>query len=373
MDVSNNDNKNKYIMKQTKLIIAGGFLGAGKTTLIWEVAQRLMAKGLRVGLITNDQAPELVDSLLLRQADLKVAEVAGSCFCCNFNGFIDAIKSLRSDIEADVILAEPVGSCADLTATIVRPLKQFHNTEVIVSPLTVLSDPIRLKSILYGGDGGLHEDAAYIYRKQLEESEVILITKTDLISEEELKKLVKDTKNCFHGTKVMTVSSHNGNGVNEWFEDVANRQGEGTKILDINYDTYAHGEAVLGWLNGTVALTGKHAFWDSLLKDIMKGLVQVIKDKKLNVGHIKVIAENGKKYAVANITGDVSTLQFRGSAGMSDNLKLIINARVETSPEQLDEIVKQVLVDAIGDKYQDEILAWRYLMPGRPNPTHRIV
>lgn len=80
-----------------------------------------------------------------------------------------------------------------------------------------------------------------------------------------------------------------------------------------------------------------------------------------------------EEYAVANITGDVSTLQVRGSAGMSDNLKLIINARVETSPEQLDEIVKQVLVDAIGDKYQDEILAWRYLMPGRPNPTHRIV
>ena len=66
--------------KQTRLIITGGFLGAGKTTLIWDVAQRLMAKGLRVGLITNDQAPELVDSRLLKQANLQVEEVAGSCF-----------------------------------------------------------------------------------------------------------------------------------------------------------------------------------------------------------------------------------------------------------------------------------------------------
>ena len=64
--------------KQTRLIITGGFLGAGKTTLIWDVAQRLMAKGLRVGLITNDQAPELVDSRLLKQANLQVQEVAGS-------------------------------------------------------------------------------------------------------------------------------------------------------------------------------------------------------------------------------------------------------------------------------------------------------
>lgn len=359
-------------MKQTRLIIAGGFLGAGKTTLIWDVAQRLMAQGKRVGLVTNDQAPELVDSRLLKQADLKVAEVAGSCFCCNFDGFIQAINSLRKDVEADVILAEPVGSCADLTATIIRPLKKFHNTEVIVSPLTVLSDPTRLKSILYGGDGGLHEDAAYIYRKQLEESEVILITKTDLLSETELEKLVKDTQSCFHNTKVMSVSTQNGTGVKEWFDEVANRQGDGTKILDIDYDKYAHGEAVLGWLNGTIALTGKNACWDTVLKDIMNGIAKTIKKEKLRVGHIKVIAENGKQYAVGNITGDASALQFRGTAGCGDNLKLIINARVETTPEHLDEVIRDVLLSAIDGKYKDEVLAWRYLQPGRPNPTHRM-
>lgn len=341
--------------------------------MIWDVAQRLMAQGKRVGLITNDQAPELVDSRLLKQANLQVAEVAGSCFCCNFNGFIEAIHSLRSNVEADVILAEPVGSCADLTATIVRPLKKYHNTEVIVSPLTVLSDPVRLKSILYGGDGGLHEDAAYIYRKQLEESEVILITKTDTLTDEEVESLVKDTQTCFHHTKVMTASVVNGNGIKEWFHEVTNRQGEGTKILDIDYDKYAHGEAVLGWLNGTVALAGQNVFWDTVLKDIMKGICKAIKKEKLRVGHIKVIAENGKQYAVGNITGDVSTLQLRGTAGMSDNVKLIINARVETSPEHLDEIIRDVLVEAIDGQYTEEVLAWRYLQPGRPNPTHRLV
>jgi hypothetical protein len=69
---------------------------------------------------------------LLKQANLQVQEVAGSCFCCNFDGFTDAIKKLRKEVEADVILAEPVGSCADLTATIIRPMKKFHDTEVLV-------------------------------------------------------------------------------------------------------------------------------------------------------------------------------------------------------------------------------------------------
>ena len=361
-------------MKQTRLIIAGGFLGAGKTTLIWDVAQRLMAKGLRVGLITNDQAPELVDSRQLRQANLQVKEVAGSCFCCNFDGFTNAIKGLRKEVEADVILAEPVGSCADLTATIIRPLKKYLDTEVLVSPLTGLSDPMRLKSIIYGGDGGLHEDAAYIYRKQLEESEVILITKTDLLTDAELEKLKKDTQTCFPHTMVMTASVQNGIGVMEWFDEVANRQGSGKKILDIDYDKYAHGEAVLGWLNGTVSVTSSTpAYWDTLLKDIMNGLAKAVKKEKLRVGHIKVIAENGPQYAVGNITGDAATLQLRGTAGSGENLKLIVNARVETTPEHLNDIVKDVLATAIDDQYDNEILAWRFLQPGRPNPTHRIV
>jgi G3E family GTPase len=48
-----------------KLILVGGFLGAGKTTLLAEAAKRLAKEGKSVGLITNDQAPELVDTRLL--------------------------------------------------------------------------------------------------------------------------------------------------------------------------------------------------------------------------------------------------------------------------------------------------------------------
>lgn len=358
-------------MKQTRLILAGGFLGAGKTTLIWDVAQRLMAQGKRVGLVTNDQAPELVDSRLLKSSGLDVKEVAGSCFCCNFNGFVSAIKNLRSEIEADVILAEPVGSCADLSATIVNPLKKFYNTELLVSPLTVLVDSIRLKSILYGGNGGLHEDAAYIYRKQMEESDVILITKTDLIPEDEVASMLKDVKNAFHTSKVMAASTFKGTGVAEWLEEVGSRIDAGKKLLDIDYDRYAHGEAVLGWLNGTVHLTGRETNWDAFFKVLMSNLAEQLAAESLPIGHVKVIAENGKQNTSANITGDISTLRFRGTAGCGEHLKLIINARVETTPEHLDELVREALVTTIGDKFETEVTAWKFLQPGRPNPTHR--
>src|SRR5687767_3051730 len=101
-------------MNATKLIFVGGFLGAGKTTLLWAAAQRLASHGQRVGLITNDQAPHLVDTGLLARQGFDVREVAGSCFCCNFNALIHAASALKKNIEADVLIGEPVGSCTDL-------------------------------------------------------------------------------------------------------------------------------------------------------------------------------------------------------------------------------------------------------------------
>ncbi|RPJ19982.1 MAG: cobalamin synthesis protein P47K, partial [Planctomycetaceae bacterium] len=104
-------------MKKVQLVFVGGFLGAGKTMLLWRAAELLAKRGKRVGLITNDQAPDLVDTKWLAGKGLNVREVAGSCFCCNFKGLIDAAVDLRS-LHVDVLIGEPVGSCTDLSATI---------------------------------------------------------------------------------------------------------------------------------------------------------------------------------------------------------------------------------------------------------------
>ena len=359
-------------MNRTRIILVGGFLGSGKTTLIWKVAERLINSGKNVGLVTNDQAPELVDSEMLRRQQLSVSEVAGSCFCCNFNGFTDAVKTVQKEAEADVVLAEPVGSCADLSATILQPLKKYWNTELVVSPLTVLADPSRLQSILHAGKGGLHEDAAYIFRKQLEEADIIVITKTDTVTSEFLEQLKTETMKAFPKSSVMTVCALNGEGLEEWLEEVTTKTEAGTRLLDIDYDRYAHGEAVLGWLNGTVELSSPQPeMWDGFLNTLMQQLQDAFEKEALPVGHVKVIAENGKMYSVANITGADRTMTMREGAGESNNLKLIINARVECSPEHLDLLVRNALSKSINGRYNDKVNAWRYLQPGRPNPTHR--
>ncbi len=358
-------------MRTTRLILAGGFLGAGKTTLLWEAARRLMKQGLNVGLITNDQAPELVDSALLSLNNLQVAEVSGSCFCCNFDGFTEAIRQIREEVSADVIIAEPVGSCADLSATILQPLKQYWDRELKISPLTVLADPLRLTAILRGENGGLHPDAAYIYRKQLEESDIILISKTDLLSGGELRELKERTAEKFPSATLRTISVAKGTGVDEWLEEVSTRTDAGKRLVDMDYDIYANGEAVLGWLNGTIHLKGENTDWDLFTRELLTHLSDKLDIGGYAVGHVKIIAENGKHYIAGNITGNSDTLSLRGSAGESREIRLIINARVETTPEELDKIVRETIDNQVGANYTTEILAWRNHQPGRPQPTHR--
>jgi len=79
---------------QARIILVGGFLGAGKTSLLFEAANKLAENGKSVGLITNDQAPELVDTTFLEHTKGVIKEVSGSCFCCNYKGFTDAILHL---------------------------------------------------------------------------------------------------------------------------------------------------------------------------------------------------------------------------------------------------------------------------------------
>ncbi|MDR1756486.1 MAG: cobalamin synthesis protein P47K [Culturomica sp.] len=358
-------------MKHTRVILAGGFLGAGKTTLLWETAQKLIGQGLRVGLITNDQAPELVDSELLTLNNLQVAEVSGSCFCCNFNGFTDAIQKIRAEVAADVIIAEPVGSCTDLSATIMQPLKQYWNRELQIAPLSVLADPSRLDAILAGEHAGLHPDAAYIYRKQLEESDIILINKSDLLTSKQVEDLKQRTSRTFPAATVLAVSATQGTGIDEWLSLITAGSEAGKRLVEMDYDIYAHGEAVLGWLNGTVRLHGATTDWDRFTRTFLENLAARFDRENLPVGHVKVIAENGRKFIAGNLTGNRETLSTRGSAGSSEEIKLIINARVETSPENLDRIVRQTLDALCADKHIPEVTAWRYLQPSRPQPTHR--
>ena len=122
----------------TRFILIGGFLGAGKTTTIARLASMYAALGKHVAIVTNDKAPALVDTWNLSAQGFQVAELAGTCFCGNIDELVEAIEGFRLTRLPDVVLAEPVGSCLDLVATVVRPLADRKAGDYEVTPLAVL-------------------------------------------------------------------------------------------------------------------------------------------------------------------------------------------------------------------------------------------
>ena len=354
------------------IIFVGGFLGAGKTTLMFEAAKRLAANGKRTGLITNDQAPELVDTAFLRTTGSKVTEVSGNCFCCNFPGLVGAINTLADEVKVEIILAEPVGSCTDLSATIIQPLKDKKGGELRVAPLSVLVDPKRLQGILDGNSAGLHDSSAYIFRKQLEEADFILLSKADTLSEKELSEMGVRLASAFPKAEVFMVSARQGTGLDAWLEAVTTRTGAGTHLVDVDYDVYAEGEAVLGWLNATYTLTSDSATdWTAFAKNLLDALSRMFDVLPAAVGHVKLAVASGTSLATLNLTGTRETLEVHGTATPSTAATLTLNARVQMTPEQLEAIVREQMAKMCGMSITAHPVALRCLSPGYPTPTYR--
>jgi len=355
------------------LVMVGGFLGVGKTTLLWQAARALTAQGLRVGLITNDQAPDLVDTGLLLGQGLDVREVTGSCFCCNFPALLAAASELKNRLHVDVLVAEPVGSCADLAATILQPLQDKYAHDFRLAGLSVLADPMRIEAALDSRKTDLHPGAAYIVRKQLEEADVIVLNKADLLSAEEASALRARVGAAFPGADVQLVSALSGQGVEAWLASTQGGAPAGQKILEIDYDTYAQGEAALGWLNADIALASTRgpADWRRFCEAFMKTLRDGFLRREVAIGHVKILLSSGGETLTANLTHSRADVSVRGGVSMSSAADLIVNARVEVSPDDLESTVRAAVANAAGNEIRATVRTLRSLRPGRPTPTHR--
>lgn len=352
-------------MPGSRLLIVGGFLGAGKTSLLYRAAGLLNARGVRAGLITNDQAEGLVDTTFLEGCAEQVREVSGSCFCCNFGGFVDAVASIVGRNGDGAILAEPVGSCTDLSATLVQPLRDMYSDLAAIAPLTVLVDPTRLRAILEEAD----TPAAYIGQKQLDEADIILINKIDLLGADERGELERRAQARWPQARVAAVSARSGEGVEEWLDIALGSAEAGTHLADVDYERYAAGEAAYGWVNVSYELGGGCDF-DRAARELLSGLEAGLGQRGASVGHVKFLLRAGGGQWLGNLTGGADAPSLRASESDAECGLLTINARAELSPSGLEEVVEQAVKAALGG-LELKMVSSRSLTPGRPNPTYR--
>lgn len=365
-------------MPKAHYIMIGGFLGAGKTTAILQIAQRLKARGKKVGLITNDQSVGLVDTEMLSSHGFPVEEITGGCFCCKFNSLVDASNKLSTETRPDVFIAEPVGSCTDLKATVDYPLRRIYGNDFAIAPLSVMVDPIRARRIL-GLDAGsaFSKKVQYIYRKQLEEAEVIIVNKIDVLEPEQLSELVDALRKAFPQATVLTASARQGQGVDTWIDRLTATTPRTEGAMAVDYETYADGEALLGWLNATVTLTAEsERDGNRLLLRLAGRLQQRLRDESIEIAHLKMTLtpEEGSDLAVANLVRTDGTAELSHQLQEPlDAAQLILNLRAEADPETLSHRVMETLTEIAMEQgvtlTVDHLERFR---PGKPQPTHRL-
>ena len=267
----------------TWLVIVGGFLGAGKTTLLLTAAQRLTTQGYRVGLLTNDQGADLVDTALGDQAAIPVTEVAGGCFCCRFPDLLAGLQRLQAVATPDLVLLEPVGSCTDLVATVLRPLLQFHGDQYQLAPLTILLDSTRDLA-------DFPPDVHYLYQQQLSEAELLLLTKTDQLSTAQCDAQLIALRATYPQARLLAASSHTGAGIVEWLSIVLGQSSRNPQALVIDYGRYADAEAALGWLNVKGLVRADQAFSAQVWTDnLLTTLTYAFTAQAAPIAHIKTM------------------------------------------------------------------------------------
>ncbi len=359
-----------------RFIMIGGFLGAGKTTTIARLASRFQAAGNNVVIVTNDQATDLVDTLLLRSQGFHVGEVAGSCFCCNFDALTGTVEALSTSELPDVVLAEPVGSCTDLVATVIRPLEQIYDQPFEIAPYGVIIKPSHGSRILGGqGQRGFSPKAEYIFRKQIEEADFVILNRIDELRVEEVQRLTDLLSEQYEGIPIIRMSAKTGEGFEALCEFLKQQGAFGKRTMDVDYDIYAEGEAELGWLNCQGSIAAETPLdLDRFLIELLERLHRAMVTMDVEVAHLKAIGMAEGAYAVSNLVSnsEVPVLSLR-SDWQGAAADFVVNARVAISPEELEALVRSSISDQANAVFATaDIRALQCFRPGRPVPTHRL-
>ena len=314
-------------------MLVGGFLGAGKTTLILRAAQQLRARGLRVAVITNDQDQGLVDTMMAKSLGWETREVAGGCFCCRFSDLVDAAGQLAA-LQPDVIFAEPVGSCLDIAATILRPLQAYHGDVWQVAPYTVLLDPELAERVFAGR---ADPDVAYLFKNQLAEADILCLNKRDR----------HPGPLNLPAPVEMSLSAMTGEGVGEWLARVLEPGAPaGTRLLDVDYERYADAEAALGWVNVHAELVLEAAAGPAMIAGpVLDEIDARLTAAGISIAHLKVFDQTASGYVKATICANGDEPEPEGDLiGPPEALhQFVINLRAAGDPDELRDAVAQTL------------------------------
>ena len=278
------------------------------------------------------------------------------------------------EIKPDVVFAESVGSCADIVATVVKPLMEFKTSHEEDTTLTTFTDARLLKIYLEGGDLPFQDNVIYIFEQQIQEAGILVVNKVDLLADHVLGDLLDRTAQRFPDKQILPLVSLTSESVTPWLESLQNSLQYATDPLKISYKIYGSGEQELAWYDAQLRVQTGTKPAIAWVKDFL-GLVahQIIK-QNIPVGHLKFLLSDGVHHQkISLVSGDTAQeFVIERPEEWGATVELTINARLECSSERIREVFTTCLQNAKSAcDVQVTIVAEESFHPGFPNPTYR--
>ena len=173
--------------------IITGFLGSGKTTLINKILHN--KQKLKVAVLVNEFGDINIDTQLLMDVNENMLELSNGCICCTINeGLVDAVyQVLESDKKVDYLIIETTGVADPLPIILT-----FLSTEL--KDLTYLDSVLTLVDSENFTPDHFDSEAAL---KQIAYGDIILLNKTDLVSEDRVDYLESYIKTVNKGARIL--------------------------------------------------------------------------------------------------------------------------------------------------------------------------
>jgi len=190
--------------------VLSGFLGAGKTTLLNHVLNN--REGLKVAVIVNDMSEVNIDAQLVREVgatlsrqDEKLVEMSNGCICCTLReDLLIEINRLAAEGRFDYLLIESTGISEPLpvaeTFTFrdeqersLSDVARLDTMVTVVDAFNFLKDYNSAEFLKDRGESLGEEDQRTVVDlliEQVEFCDVIVVNKGDLVSTDDMARLV---------------------------------------------------------------------------------------------------------------------------------------------------------------------------------------
>lgn len=218
-----------------------------------------------------------------------------------------------------------------------------------------------------------HRDVGYVFRKQVEEAEWLVVNKIDLMSAEDLADLEQRLASEYPGKRIFKASARSGEGLDGWFEALLGESASPQALMEVDYERYAVGEAMLGWVNSEAIcrVRGSGMDWGKWLLDLGSRIGARLDDAGAETGHFKMSVEaNGQRWRLHKVMSGEEAELIEETGKHRDEVRFLVNLRAEGKAEALEAMVDEALKaqSDVDLEFKDRAA----FQPGEPRPTHRV-